>query len=80
MSRAASFFKERRLNYVWQALLYEHSKREWHIKAIIKKEIDLENPLILRIESKAGHSGANGLKKGIKQQADILSFVYQEFT
>ncbi|KKR32378.1 MAG: Prolyl oligopeptidase [Parcubacteria group bacterium GW2011_GWF2_39_8b] len=55
-----------------------HPMHAYKFVAKMRDIARLKNPLLLRLEEKAGHSGANGMNKSNEQQADILSFIYKE--
>jgi len=46
--------------------------------AALKKNPAQKNPILLRLEKEAGHSGANLITPIVDEQADELAFVYKE--
>ena len=51
-----------------------HSKK---FVAVLQEKTDTKNPILLRVETKAGHGGGKPISKIIDEQADIYSFLFK---
>ena len=53
-----------------------HPMHAFKMGALLQEATSSENPVLLRIEIKAGHGGAAPVYKAVEQLADIWSFIF----
>ena len=53
-----------------------HPMHAYKFLAMLREKTGSENPILLRVEQKAGHNGARALSKAIDRFGDILGFVF----
>lgn len=53
-----------------------HPAHAYKFGALLQENNSGGTPILIRIETKAGHGGAAGVGKSVNQYADILSFIY----
>ncbi len=53
-----------------------HPSHAYKLIAKLQESSNSDNPILLRVETKAGHGGAAGVEKYVTQQSDIWSFIF----
>jgi prolyl oligopeptidase len=55
-----------------------HPLHSYKMAARLLEANNSQNPILLRVELKAGHGGASAVSKGIEQEADLWAFVFDQ--
>lgn len=55
-----------------------HPMHSYKMAARLQEANVSEKPILLRVESKAGHAGASAVSKLVAQQADLWSFIFDQ--